>query len=214
MSNNNIIGKIILTGIIISLLILSSIVAIYAFVIKDIDINKYISHQDNSYTSEEPVQTLYNNGSFSMGSGDETYTLTPVASYEISAKIVSIKTYNNDLGISPVDLCTVWGKIINDQYITYSQSNRQCSYRYNGKDSTDVSYIQSHVSNNHIIPANENISSIIKTIELNDIVTLRGYLVDVTKSNSNGKWIWKTSQTRYDTENGACEIIYVVDIKT
>lgn len=204
--------KIIIFGIIFTFILVSSTAILYmegAFA-NNLETRTYSGNAGN--LGGEPIQTSYSGKTFTISDIYETYTIIPVANYEISAKVVSTANYNHDkLGISPVDLCVVWGKIVNDSNIVYSQGGRICSYRYTGTVSDDIT---SHMSNNHIIPANDSIANAIKSIKTNDVVTIKGYLVDVTKTYivGDGKWMWKTSQTRYDTRDGSCEIIYVTSV--
>ena len=43
-----------------------------------------------------------------------------------------------------------------------------------------------------------------------DVVTLDGLLVEADKP---GGWRWRSSMTRADTGAGACELVYVEDIR-
>ena len=66
--------------------------------------------------------------------------------------------------------------------------------------------IETQSANMHMIPANEQIEKVLKSIVPGQIVKLSGDLVQVDASDG---WHWKSSLTREDTGAGACEIIYV-----
>jgi len=63
----------------------------------------------------------------------------------------------------------------------------------------------------HLIPANETVASEIRKIRKGDIIELSGSLVNVTAASDG--WRWLSSKTRYDTGNGACELIWVNSLR-
>ena len=69
-----------------------------------------------------------------------------------------------------------------------------------------VGEVVTHVSNNHIFPANENIYNAVAGLEKDGEVLLSGYLVDVMDFEGNRM---TTSMTRSDSDAGACECFYV-----
>src|SRR6056297_1853107 len=52
----------------------------------------------------------------------------------------------------------------------------------------------------------------VKKINEGDYIKLKGVLVDVDFNNANYSSLWKTSRTRNDTGNGACEILYLEEV--
>ncbi len=158
-----------------------------------------------SCTSDEPIVKEVKSGRF---------TMTPLAEYKISGMVVSSETYSSDWDgqIAPVDLAIVWGKLTEpgtQKYITYSQGVRWYHYRWKEGSPVDNSYIISHSSNNHIIPANENIRRAVKTIRRKDRVVLKGLLVNLIGTPNGQTVTWNTSLSRTDTGNGSCELFYV-----
>ena len=142
------------------------------------------------------------------------FMIIPLAEYKISGVVVSTKTYSSewDGQIAPVDLAIVWGRLTEPEtgrYITYSQGVRWYHYKWREGCPVDNSYIISHSSNNHIIPANENICRAVKTVRRKDRVVLKGSLVNLTGTPNGKKVIWNTSLSRTDTGNGSCELFYV-----
>lgn len=174
---------------------------------------------DQIDTSSDPVQRSYrSNDPILIKTKGSHFTLTPVAEYQLAGRVVSKETYSYgwEAEISPVDLAIVWGKLADteyDQYMTYSQSNRWYFYEYKPESPLDPNYIISHSSNNHIIPATENISLALKTIQKKEKVVLEGFLVNVKGSSGGRPVTWMTSLTRKDTGNGSCELIYVTKVR-
>jgi len=62
----------------------------------------------------------------------------------------------------------------------------------------------------HLIPSDNAILKQIKTARTGDIVDFTGYLVKVVDADG---WKWKSSLTRNDKGNGACEVVYVEDFE-
>jgi nitrogenase subunit NifH len=77
----------------------------------------------------------------------------------------------------------------------------------------DHSYIISHSSNNHVIPANENIYQAIKTIREKDRVVLKGLLVNLKGTYKGQTVTWNTSLSRTDIGNDSCELFYVSEVR-
>jgi hypothetical protein len=141
----------------------------------------------------------------------EDYQLTRKARFEIRARILSTQSYrfSRFADLSPIDLALGWG-VMSDQAILdridISQGNRWYYTKYEYPAPVSDTQIISNSSNMHMIPARKSIEKSLKKLRIGDIVTLSGYLVDV--DNDSGDW-WRTSMSRSDTGNGACEIVLV-----
>lgn len=145
--------------------------------------------------------------------------ISPIASFQISAKVLSKKKYfrNWDGKISPYDLALGWGGLTDTKLkkmIKYSQWGRFYFYKYKQDSPFNSDYISQHSSNCHIIPANKNLRKALKYIKKNQYVKLDGFLVNVNGSYKNYPLSWHSSVTRTDTGDGACEIIYITKITT
>ena len=161
------------------------------------------------FKADEPITVEVKNGYF---------MITPVAEYKISGVVVGKKTYSSgwDGKISPVDLAITWGKLADPgshRYVTYNQGYRWYFYQYKPGSPFDNSYIISHSSNNHIIPANENIRKAVKAVKRKDKVALEGFLVNLKGTYKGQPVTWNTSLSRTDTGNGSCELFYVSKVR-
>jgi len=119
-----------------------------------------------------------------------------------------------------MDLGIVWGDISDKKYYTklkfkstktLGQARRlEWKYLYFSPE-----YIDSHVSHNHIIPANENIMSALLSVKIHDKVRLDGYLTDIitTKGITMFTSLSRTDSDNTSRGNGACEIFYVTGIQ-
>ncbi len=177
-------------------------------------------------TSHDPIQADYTGEPIKRKISGDEFTIIPVASYEISAVLVSMKPYSELLGfaedrlyakISQIDLCLAWGQLAEpeyDRYMTYSQGKRYCSAQ-SGKDAPlDFNSQINHWSNNHIIPATENVHNAIKSLKNKEKVVLKGSLVNVQfESNGQEYMFLKSSLSRTDSGYDACEVFYVNSVR-
>ena len=162
-----------------------------------------------SCTSDEPMVKECRSGRFEM---------TPLAEYKLSGIVVGKGSYSSgwDGELSPMDLAVAWGKLTepeNGRYVTYSQGYRWYHYRWREGSPVAPSYIASHSSNNHIIPANENIRRAVKTIKRKDRIVLKGFLVNLRGGSQGRAVAWNTSLSRTDTGSGSCELLYVSHVR-
>ena len=162
-----------------------------------------------SHEFDEPIIKQIKNGHF---------TITPVAEYRISGRVVGKETYSSgwDGEISPFDLAIAWGKLAEpdyDKYITYNQRNRWYFYQYKSGSPFDNPFVISHSANNHIVPANGNVRKAVKTIKEKDKIVLEGFLVNIKGTYKGQPVTWNTSLSRTDTGNGSCELVYVSKVR-
>jgi len=144
--------------------------------------------------------------------------ISPMATYSVSAKVMSATNYSSDwqAEFEPTDLALAWGKLAEPEYkegITYTQSGRWYYYNYDSTFKADGTYIKDHSSNHHMIPANDNIKKAVQKVKEGQKVKIDGYLVNVRYITSEGEFTQTSSLTRNDTEDGACEVVYVTKLQ-
>ncbi len=169
----------------------------------------------------EPLQSPTDRAVFTTVIRGYTYTLTPRASYDISGLVVSQHSGDAFLNIyhkadpgNIEDVCVVWGETItNGSYrkARYKSEEFSCFYSWSGR--LVPPFNPEKFANNHLIPADASLAEQIRAIRIGDQIQMRGFLVDyaVTK-DGRAVFTRKTSLTRTDTGNGACEILYVTDL--
>ena len=144
-------------------------------------------------------------------------------SYQIDALVVGVEDYSlGGVGddLVPRDLALVWGKVA--EYNTrcgfdWSQSGRWYRWRAPSYEALkpvgDVTYVNQHSSNNHLIAADEAVKNRISKVKVGDEVIISGFLVDVSGKNDKGEtFSWTSSTSRTDTGAHSCELIYVTDM--
>lgn len=179
---------------------------------------KILPHLDDEeiLLISDPVQAQLNSGSnkeIIHEGKSRTVNIDKLAEYKISAVVKSKRYYFLDAAseVSPIDLVLVWGNLDTeeiDENISYSQSGRWYYYRYDCESCVDGDYISKHSANVHIIPKDSGVLMKLIQVHKEDYITLKGYLVNVSFSEGD----WKSSLSRNDTGNGACEIMYVESI--
>jgi len=145
-------------------------------------------------------------------SGD--YTVTPLANYSLTAVVLSRDHYRFDPGakLAPVDLALGWGPMsiasaLNE--LSISQSGRWYEYSYKNEPPLEPSAIATHSANTHCLPANAAVRKELLAVRRHDLVTLQGYLVEITGPDG---YHWRSSLTRNDTGGGACEVLWITHL--
>lgn len=159
-----------------------------------------------------PAETL------KMIINDIDFTIKLKATYKISAIVLSKKGYSNAWQgkMAPFDLALVWGELLQDELykkIKWWQEARWYHWRYDNNFPKDNSFIARYSSNNHIIPANDNILNVLKNIKKGDTLELSGFLVDIIGKKDNDSYWWYSSISINDTGDGSCEVLYVKKIR-
>jgi hypothetical protein len=92
--------------------------------------------------------------------------------------------------------------------IKISQSMRFYWYEYQLPPPIPREQIVSHSTNLHVIPATSAVASFCKSLRQGELVHLEGELVEATGPEIG---TWRSSLSRTDTGNGACELMLVED---
>lgn len=142
------------------------------------------------------------------------YIITPLAEFEITAKVLSRERYwlDKEADLSPIDFALGWQRMSDEdvlQHISISQGQRWFRWQ---ADQLPIPHaeISTSAANMHLIPADDRIRAALLAVKQGSIITLEGLLV--AASDANTQWQWRSSLTRSDTGAGACEIIWVTGI--
>ena len=143
------------------------------------------------------------------------FTLHPLATYDIEARVLHTKRYYSTPGASlaPYDVAVGWGPMSDQRVIdklTLSQGNRFYFYEWDSQPPIPLDQIICHSANMHLIPASYRVRIIIAWLRPGDLVRMRGLLVEAA---SPGMKPWRSSLSRTDSGNGACELMYVESIE-
>jgi hypothetical protein len=171
--------------------------------------HREFSQPDGILVSQEPKQKLLPvDARPIMYKGN---VLQPLAEYQIRARLIRQESYlfDNAAKVSSLDLCVGWGALSDNKVIDkirFSQTNRFCFYGWDNPAPVDPQVIMKSMANIHIIPENDAVKDIMNDLRPGQIVNLSGYLVRVDYRDGGE---WKSSLSREDTGNGACEVMLV-----
>lgn len=161
----------------------------------------------------EPQQTDLNDSNRSFPASGTDYLFSPQATFELRARVLGARNYRLGMEsrVSPRDLALGWGPMARDevlQEIRVSQSGRWYTWR---ADSLPIprSEIDRHSSNMHMIAGNDDVLRVLKRVRKDDEITVRGHLVNVSDDRGGS---WRTSTSRTDTGDGACEIVLIDEL--
>lgn len=138
------------------------------------------------------------------------YFLTPVADFDVHARVLSRKKYSRDGGsvLSPLDLALGWGRMSDES--VYSQLKIRQLKRFYIWRARRMPVPQREIeissANMHMIPADRDVRRTMMRARKGDLVRFSGKLVNI---EGPGGFRWRTSTTRTDTGSGACELVYV-----
>ncbi len=141
------------------------------------------------------------------------WTIRPLASYQMRARVLSKKRYYFDdtASIAPIDLALGWGSMSDTavlSHVSVSQSGRWYDFYADANCPASLNDLTVHSSNVHCIPADDDVLDTLKSLRKNSLVSLKGYLVEASK---DGGPPWRSSLERGDTGNGACEIFWITE---
>ena len=166
-----------------------------------------ITYSPGVLISSEPEQTSLTDSPITCGNFD----LKPLAHLALDARILHRKTYRYDsqAALVPVDLALGWGPMSDQRVldrITTTQSMRFYWFEYKLPPPISKEEIIAHSTNMHIIPSTPALASQCKSLRTGTLVHLDGDLVEATAPNFR---TWRSSLSRTDTGNGACELIWL-----
>jgi len=160
--------------------------------------------------SSEPEQTSTTDAPITRGN----FNLKPLAHLMLDARVLHRKIYRYDrqAALVPIDLALGWGSMSDQRVldrITITQSMRFYWFEYKLPAPISKEEIIAHSTNMHIIPSTPAIATKCKSLRTGTLVHLDGDLVEATAPNFSA---WRSSLSRTDTGNGACELIWLKDL--
>lgn len=167
-------------------------------------------HDPGILIHEEPLQTPSASAPFKF----KDFQITPLADYTIAARVLARNSYwfSTEAELSPMDLALGWGVVSDQDVVDQMQFNLSLRYlRWVGTD-LRVSHesIDTHLSNNHLVPANTEIAGQLERASVGQLVKLTGQLV---RAEAADGWKWESSLTRDDTGPKSGELFYVQKVE-
>lgn len=159
-----------------------------------------------------PAQTKVDATTVALGDGFDARLMY---GYVLEGLVVTRREYRHDAtsAISPLDLGIVWGALRAPgaiDGIAFSTAHRAV-WSVPTPDAALPDNWFDHVTNNHLVPANEALRATLLDVEVGAEVRISGYLVEVTGA---GIAPWRSSTRRNDSSiAGGCEIILVTGVE-
>ena len=174
--------------------------------------NAPINHPPGVLIAAEPEQTALTSEDAPFD--HDKFHFQPLAHFALDARVLHRKIYRYDrqATLVPVDLAVGWGPM-SDQAVLdrleISQSARFFWYQWRRQPPIAPNEIASHATNLHLIPSTSAIAGQCKSLRSGELIHLRGLLVEATGAELG---TWRSSLSRTDTGNGACELVWVEEL--
>ncbi|MEN8193629.1 MAG: hypothetical protein ABFS12_12480 [Bacteroidota bacterium] len=140
----------------------------------------------------------------------DDYHFTALAKFDLQAKVLGKEKYRFDResDIAPYDLALGWGRMSDQDVVDYFDISQRMRWFFWQTDKYPIprKEIENSSANMHIIPASEKVEDELDDLLVGEIILIEGYLVAVKADDG---WKWKSSLSRNDTGNGACEVVWV-----
>ncbi|WP_440222327.1 hypothetical protein ACQQ2N_14700 [Dokdonella sp. MW10] len=144
------------------------------------------------------------------------YTVQPLAEFRVHARVLSREDYRFDAGapLSPMDLALGWGAMSDSallEKLDFHQSVRYMYLRWSEQKPLPLPWVEisRQFGNMHMVPATPSVATWLGRVRAGDVVHIEGLLIEASLPSG---WRWRSSLTRDDTGNGACELVYVTSI--
>lgn len=141
-------------------------------------------------------------------------TLQPLAGMSIEARVLSREDYSlgREADLSPTDLVLGWQRMDDDTVLSrlkISQASRWYRYQWQGAPPLPPAEIARSSANMHMIPFDEIAAGALRRIQSGQRVRIDGWLVEAVAPDG---WRWRSSLSRDDQGDGACEVVFVCAI--
>ncbi len=144
----------------------------------------------------------------------EIARLQPLAGFSVDARVLSRRDYRFGMEsrLAPTDLALGWGAMAAPgmaRRLSVSQSSRWYRYHWSGHPPLPPREIARSSANMHMIPSDTATAAALHRVRAGDRVRIDGWLV---QADGGDGWRWRSSLSRTDTGDGACELVYVCSI--
>ena len=139
-----------------------------------------------------------------------------MAEFAVSGRVLGKKYYDDGRygKIAPMDLSLGWKHM--SKPIVYQNAkmhNHNRVFTWEGEIRIPKDEIIRSFANIHIIPANEKVWKALVSLEKEQLVTLKGYLVNYDERIGGRLFMLRTSMVRDDTGLKSCELLYVQSVE-
>ncbi len=169
----------------------------------------------------EPKQISVNKESFTTVINKVEYEIQPKYEYELHGLVVSYELHDGDYNLhkrwndhlNVADYCVVWDESASSKHlpkIDFWNGQFTCNFSTRDQQAWD-DFNPKKLSNNHLISDDQYIRKKLRKINIGDQVKIVGWLSSYKNTASGATR--ETSVSREDQGNGACETIYVNEVR-
>jgi hypothetical protein len=173
-----------------------------------------VHHPPGVIAPDEPRQVDFNPPETFSAKG---YTFAKRARFDLTARLLHKERYRVDAeaGLAPVDLGVGWGPLSDSAVLDQLEFSQMGRWFYwnpkRGDFALPREVMITHLAQMHMIPATREIEAQLDRLRPGQLVSVRGFLVDVRGPNG---FVWNTSLSRSDTGDGSCEVVWVEALQT
>lgn len=142
------------------------------------------------------------------------YRITPLASYDIEARVLGTRSYRRDdwSDLCGLDVALGWQRMSDSAVLDRLQIWQEGRFFWWRTDSFPIprAEIELSAANTHVISASERVAAELGELRPGDVVRLRGKLIEAQKPGGRPL---RSSLRRDDTGKGACEIMWVESVE-
>jgi hypothetical protein len=142
------------------------------------------------------------------------YDVHALARFSLRARVLSAERYRLDREAdpAPVDLALGWGPMSSNAVLDtldISQGFRFFSWS-SREPMIEPLEVTRHSANMHMVPIDATVRSTLLDARRGNLVDLDGWLVEARGKDG---WRWRSSLSRVDVGNGACEVVLVQTLR-
>ena len=167
-----------------------------------------------------PVQKTVKETPFHVTREGVRYEVSPLYSYDLKGLVVSYEHHDGNYSLhrlwndhlNVADICVLWGDNVRGPDLNafkFWNGEFTCNFTTADQQAWEQ-FRPNRMSNNHLLAVDSLVRNTIEQVRIGDQVRIRGWLASY--SNDQG-FSRGTSITREDEGNGACETIYVQDMR-
>ncbi len=158
---------------------------------------------------DDPLQENLDDGpSWEIGEFD----VHALARFELDARVLSAERYRlgRESDLAPIDLALGWGPMSANAVLDTLDIWQGGRFYYWSSSEPMIApgEIIRHSANMHMVPLDPATRQILLDARRGSLVHLKGWLVE---AHAKDGFRWRSSMTRNDTGNGACELMLVED---
>lgn len=164
----------------------------------------------------EPIQRQSSKAPFDTQLKGIDYHVEPLYEYELYGLVVSYREHDGNQSLhkrwndhlNMLDVCVVWSNNASSGLLNQLDFwNGQFTCNVQAKSNEVWSkFNMSQLSNNHLLSDDDGIRRAVSRLKVGDQIRVKGWLSSYTSAGGAPR---RTSTTRTDTGNGACETIFV-----